>query len=337
MIPKPSISVIVCAYKAKKDIKDCLDSILNQSYPRDNYEIIVVVDDEETYEIIKDYSIVKYYRKKKGTIPHARNDGIRIAKGEVVAFTDSDCVVDKTWLENIAESFSQYPEIVGVSGPILPYENDSISRTIAILNLCGYSSGDFSFEKEFSTSNVAYTKRILEKISGFDEKALRGEDLDLYLRLKENGYAMLFNPNVSVYHKHRTKLLQIFFWCYKSGKESLYIYKKHKLYGRYIRSVTPSIFSLFVLIIILSLFVKNFTLLSILLILFFLSVAYLISYLVGRNRKYFDLKTFFILPVIVLIISNGLLLGNLAGLLNTLINKIQEKSRGKKHKKCQNY
>ena len=313
----PFISVIVVAYNAKKDIKDCLDSLLNQSYPRGNYEIIVVVDDEETHDVIKNYPIVEYHRKKKGNIPSARNDGISIAKGEIIAFTDSDCVVDVRWLENISKSFNIYTKISAVGGLIKPYETDPVSSSLAILNMVGYSSGNLSFERQFPTSNAAYKKESLDAIGGFDENALVGEDIDLYRRLKENNNSLLFNPNVIVYHKHRAKLLQVFLWCYNTKKKSLYAVKKYKLYKNAIRQFTPAFLSLLFVMVIPVLVIKNLILPAILFILF---IVYLFTYSMYRGNKYLNLKTFIILPVVVLVISSGFLTGYLSGYINIFLN-----------------
>ena len=102
------ISVIVPVYNTEKYIKKCLDSLVNQTMK--NIEIIVVNDgsNDHSEEIIKDYEnkypeMVKYYKKENGGLPSARNYGLEKAKGEYIAFVDSDDYIDKELFSKLDE------------------------------------------------------------------------------------------------------------------------------------------------------------------------------------------------------------------------------------------
>lgn len=305
----PYISVVVVAYDAEDEILDCLESLMNQSYSKENYEIIVVVDDEATYRVIKDCPIVVHHRKVKGNIPSARNLGIKLSKGEIIAYTDSDCIVPVNWLENIARSFEMHPNISGVGGLIKPYSKDAVSLSLALLNMVGYASGNLSFETPFPTSNAAYKKVILEFVNGFDEKASVGEDMDLYKRIKENNFHLLFDPSIHIYHKHRTTLKGIFKWCINAKKKASYISKKYPSRSSLLRQITPVLIS--ILFIALSMFFFPDRILPQSLLLF-VFVIYLFIYLKYGQSEYLNLYSFFVLPIVVLTISSAFLCGHLS-------------------------
>lgn len=303
----PYISVIVVAYKAEKEIKDCLDSLFVQSYPKDRYEVIVVVDDEGTYNAINKYPIKIHLREKKGNIPSARNEGIRISQGEIIAFTDSDCIVDRRWLDNISRSFQEHPDCVAVGGPIKPYGSDPVSLSLAVLNMVGYSGGSISFERPFPTSNAAYGRNIFTEIGMFDEEANVGEDMDLYRRIKHNGLSAVYDPEIFVYHKHRIDLRDIFLWCYSVGTKSSHIRKKYGTYINSIRIRIPALSLLALFIVSPILYLNHLLIPSLITILL---GTYVSLYGVYHKSRYFSLKVLLILPIVVSLISSGFLVSD---------------------------
>lgn len=98
--------MVIPVYNAEKTIDECVQSLLALDYPQDKLEIITVDNNstDNTKEILLSYPIIYLLEKKKVSYA-ARNLGIRNAKGEIIAFTDSDCVVDAQWLSNIIPAF----------------------------------------------------------------------------------------------------------------------------------------------------------------------------------------------------------------------------------------
>jgi len=186
------------------------------------------VDDDDTFDAVRRYQcssaprIKIQHRTKRGNIPSARNVGIHLSRGEIVAFTDSDCVVHECWIEKLCEEFKHLPSIAGVGGAVKPFSLDPVSRALALLNMVSSSGGERSFKKQLATSNAAYRKDVLIDVGGFDENASVGEDLDLYHRITQQGHQILYDPEIVVYHKHRMQLRDVFLWCY-SAKKNPYI------------------------------------------------------------------------------------------------------------------
>ncbi|HKZ45183.1 MAG TPA: glycosyltransferase family A protein, partial [archaeon] len=110
------ISVIVPAYNSEKTIDSCIKSLLNQSFPKKQYEIIIVDDgsSDKTAEVASKYCVRLFKRPHKGPAA-ARNFGAKHARGNILLFTDSDCVPDKRWIKLMTEPFKD-EQIVGVSG-----------------------------------------------------------------------------------------------------------------------------------------------------------------------------------------------------------------------------
>lgn len=185
------ISVIIPTYNRQESLKKCLDSIFQIDYS--DYEVIVVNDGstDGTKEFLEKYkqkhSQLKALHLDKNYGPSvARNKGIEIAQGEIIAFTDDDCIVDKNWLREIVKSFKK--NIIGVSGLIYYCKNNKI----------------FYPKKRFlwDTANVAYLKKALIEINGFDPFFKRCGDADLFLKIvkkfKENSIER--NEKAIIYH-----------------------------------------------------------------------------------------------------------------------------------------
>ena len=103
---RPLVSVIVPVYNRGEAIGKCIKSLLAQEYPKKKLEIIIVDNNsnDKTKDTIKKYPVKYLLEKEKGSYA-ARNKGIEHAKGEIIAFTDSDCIADKQWVSCLAEGF----------------------------------------------------------------------------------------------------------------------------------------------------------------------------------------------------------------------------------------
>ena len=96
------VSVIIPAYNEENTIESCLNSLLNQTIGKESYEVIVVDDGstDSTSEIIKRYP-VKLFRQGNSGPATARNLGAKNSSGEIILFTDADCVAEPNWIEEM--------------------------------------------------------------------------------------------------------------------------------------------------------------------------------------------------------------------------------------------
>jgi glycosyltransferase involved in cell wall biosynthesis len=134
----------------------------------------------------------------------ARNLGLLAAKGEVVAFTDDDCVPESEWLSHLAEKLDPDGEVVGVGGRILPLRNDLISRYNTFWRILEPpSSLDY-----LVSANCCYSRKEATDVEGFDEDTLNpgGEDVGLSLKLRQRGWRFEFADTAMVFHDYRNDL-----------------------------------------------------------------------------------------------------------------------------------
>lgn len=203
----PAISVVIAAHNAEATLARCLDAVTTLNHP--SYELIVVDDGstDATLEVCKAYSDVRVIQMPPGGPARARNIGIGLARGVIVAFTDSDCVPDRSWLREIEKCFAS-PEVAGVGGDqVSPSDETPFGREVQGFFKCIGFLTDYIktsttlIETEHNPScNAAYRKKVLEEVKGFDESLWPGEDLDLDIRLRSRGYKLLYNPAAKVAH-----------------------------------------------------------------------------------------------------------------------------------------
>jgi len=227
------ISVIVPAYNAEKTIASTLEALLNQKYSRKKYEVILVDDGskDKTYEVAKKFPVKIYRIKHKGPA-YARNFGAKKAKGDIILFTDADCVPDKNWIKNMVEPFKN-SEIVGVSGT---YRTLNPKKFMA--RFCGYviehrhrSMKKQKFIDFIGTFSAGYRKNIFLKFKGFDERFTKaqGEDPELSFRISKSGHKMVFQHNAFVKHPHLESLRKYLKQKYQRAKwRNLIYWSGHK-------------------------------------------------------------------------------------------------------------
>ena len=206
----PFISIIIPVYNGEKYIRKCLESILNLSYPKNRFEIIVVDNNstDRSADIIRTFPFRYCLEKIRGPAA-ARNHGIKRAKGEIVCFTDADVIVRPDWLQKIVKAYTKYPEIHGVQG-----FSGGINKNIwATLYQKWYEQGYLATQaeensgvKSLDTRNLSIKKSVLLDNAGFNEQYMRSEDNELGFRLYMRGYDIRFNPEVIVDHVNPVNL-----------------------------------------------------------------------------------------------------------------------------------
>lgn len=192
------ISVVIPTYNRQGLLRNCLNCLFQQTYSVSDFEILVSDDGStgETRKMIEHLTRVhpnlRYLTKKQSGPAAARNLGIKIAKGEIIAFTDDDCLPAKDWLKGIDRAFRKYPKAQGIEGKTIPDHPTSDLFTYQLTNDAG---------GKYWTCNMAYKKQALLNVDGFDKKFRfpHNEDIDLAYRILKMG-KIIFAPEVLVIH-----------------------------------------------------------------------------------------------------------------------------------------
>ncbi len=229
----PFVSIVIPAYNASRTIRDCLDSILQQDYPRDRFEVIIVDNGskDDTPEIVKRYPVkLAYERKLQG--PHAAtNTGIREAQGDILVFTDSDCIAKQGWLRAMVKPFED-ENIVGVGGRIDSYKPTTrVERFMAeeIKPHANCVKMSDSFPVAVLTGNAAWRAKAVHAAGMFNPNLYTGSEVDLSWRIQwQTGKTVAHAQDAVVYHVFNPTLHRLFRHFFIYGYSEIILATLHK-------------------------------------------------------------------------------------------------------------
>lgn len=217
-------SVIVPYYNNAKTILRCVDSIFNTEF--DDFEVILVNDAslDGSPQIVQHFTKCHHITNEKNRgVSYSRNQGIKIAKSEILLFTDGDCIVPRDWVVNwileIELIRSNEPNCVGGCGSMNVWGN--YFQKADCFSLFAYNlSGIKANTNCLFTANSFLIKSALLKVGLFDESMRREEDRDLSLRILQSGLILKYIPAISIKHDHcRDSFSSYFAYAFYLGKE----------------------------------------------------------------------------------------------------------------------
>jgi len=233
-----SVTVVVPVRNGELTIQSLLESLQRLDYDRNKVEVIVVDGNstDKTREIVKKYPVKLVVEKRKG-LNLARNTGIKCSKGEIVAFTDSDCIVPPNWITKIVENFKD-PKVSCVGGSAKALDSDFISQYAdnSIVRLMPFFTKREELEKvkpffrHPAGCNMAFRRKVAEEVGYFDENIQYGfDEVEFADRVCRAGYKMVLDPDVLVWHKHRSTFREFLKQNFQYGKGSGLVLKRKRL------------------------------------------------------------------------------------------------------------
>jgi len=231
MAQAPFISVIVSTRDRPEVLGRLLRSLLALEYPR--YEVLVIDNapssDATARLVEREYGHlpqIRYIREDRPGLSRARNRGVKEARGEIVAFTDDDVVVDRHWLAGLAQGFRRAPHAGCVTGLVMPLELETQPQ-VWFEEFGGFGKGcqsriydtrehrpqdalfPYAAGKFGSGNNMAFRAAAVREIGYFDpalgagSPTFGGEDLAAFVAVLRRGYALVYEPSAIVHHQHR--------------------------------------------------------------------------------------------------------------------------------------
>ena len=225
----PKISVVLCTLNRDYYLKSALQSLVDQTLSRENFEILVIDNGsvDKTKEVAtQEFSFlgnIFYIYEPQTGLNYARNTGLKQSRGKYIAYLDDDAIASPQWLENILNVFQNSPPNVGcVGGKIDPlwesdrpeWLSDNLLGYLAILDISPIpivlSKGEFLYGVNF-----AFNKNILQSIGGFEagldrqgKNLLSNGDIMVQKHIQDQGYVCFYDPQISVQHQIQASRLQ---------------------------------------------------------------------------------------------------------------------------------
>lgn len=225
-----SVSIVICTKNEEENIKNALDSLIENNIINQNVEVIIVdgYSTDETVQIVSKYP-VKLLQESTGTRGGASNVGWKNANGDIIVYTNADCLFSRDWISKVQKSFDD-PRIAAVGGvDLTPLTATSyFEKASGLLDeLRIFPKHHLGLVFRIRGCNVGYRKSALTKCQGFDERFNFGEEIELQYRLYKNGYSFAFDPSMVVYHKRRSSLAGYWKQFQGCGYGKFQLVKKH--------------------------------------------------------------------------------------------------------------
>lgn len=206
----PSVSVVVPVYNDVAALRRCLSALAQQDYPAEAIQVLVVDNastDDVSAAMPSDPRFHLLHEARRGSYA-ARNTGVQRATGEVLAFTDSDCVPRPDWLTRGVDALRTPPRPDAVGGAIeLFFPHGSQPRTGPEHFEVRHEFQQRKYIEEWSfaaTANVFVSREVFDRVGPFDPELQSGGDTDWGNRLVGGGGRLVFAPDVVVGHPARS-------------------------------------------------------------------------------------------------------------------------------------
>lgn len=200
----PFLSIIVPVYNDSERLDLCLKALSAQSYPQKYFEILIIDNgsDDDVEAVVKKYNVTLIKEKQPGSY-RARNCGIKHSKGDIIGFTDSDCIPSLDWLEIAAQHFHKNRTSSVLSGKINVIWNDNKKNISLALydQMYHFNQERFSKKKNFAaTANLFCRREVFESVGFFNEEFYSFGDVEFGERVKVKGLRIDYNEKLHVNH-----------------------------------------------------------------------------------------------------------------------------------------
>lgn len=209
------VSIIIPVFNDSQRLKTCLEALETQTYPQELYEIIVIDNnsEENIEEVVKQFNQAKITQEKRPGSYAARNKGISLAKGEIIVFTDADCIPAPEWLEKGVVNLLSNPNCGLVAGKIeLFFINPERPTPVELYDniKLGFPQQKFIEESNYgATANLFTWKKTIDVVGLFDDSLKSSGDREWGQRVFAAGYKLVYAEDACVRHPARYSWSQL--------------------------------------------------------------------------------------------------------------------------------
>ncbi|MCA9944073.1 MAG: glycosyltransferase [Anaerolineales bacterium] len=208
-----NVSIIIPALNAQDTLPACLQACREQALPAGVHLEIILVDDgstDRTPEIAEEKNVRLIRHQTRRGAAAARNNGLNVAQGDIILFTDADCVPQPNWVAEMIRPF-QDPTIQGCKGIYATQQPELVARFVQIEYEDKYDLLRAQPAIDFiDTYSAGYRAAALQAAGGFNEAIRYVEDQELSFRLAAAGHKMVFQETAVVFHQHSDSLPRYF-------------------------------------------------------------------------------------------------------------------------------
>ncbi len=252
------VSVVIPVRNEEKYIAKCVESVLNQDFPKKDMELILVdgASEDRTVAIIKDfaakYDFIRLCENPRKTVQHALNIGIKNAVGKYVVRMDAHSEYANDYVSECVRHLEK-TNAANVGGPMIARGKTRLQKVIAAAYHSPFALGGGKFHDENYEGYAdtvylgAFKRETLLKLGLYDEALPRNEDDDLNLRILESGGKVYVTPKIKSVYYPRSRYEALFKQYFEYGLWKVAVIKKHGKFAR-VSHLVPVLFFLFVAI-----------------------------------------------------------------------------------------
>jgi GT2 family glycosyltransferase len=244
---RPFVSIIIITRNRPSLLKHCLERAFDQPYP---YKEVIVVDSsfgDESEQVVAQYPeiISVRLRGQRNNMPRARNEGMAVSTGDIIAFIDDDSMISPTWLKAMVDAYED--DTLGAVGgrvvrrpePYCELETGTPSMLVKPSGIVIAQGIDLATEAQMEVDhligcNMSFRREALQQVGGFDSNYTLTnyrEETDLCIRLKKAGWRIVFAPAMSVKHVSARSAKPFFmerpYIQFSNGRNSAYLAYKN--------------------------------------------------------------------------------------------------------------
>jgi cellulose synthase/poly-beta-1,6-N-acetylglucosamine synthase-like glycosyltransferase len=210
------VTVIIPVFNDLDRLRLCLEALTKQTYPRTSYEVIVIDNgsDENPQKLSTEFKGIdlKFLFESKVGSYAARNLGIKHSRGDILAFTDSDCIPEKSWIEQGVKQLMGVEKCGVVAGKVsIFYQKQECLNTIELYEkICAFPQERYVREAKFGvTANLFTFKAIFQEVGFYNENLVSAGDKEWGARVHKAGYVVAYAKEAVVLHPARNSIKAI--------------------------------------------------------------------------------------------------------------------------------